>query len=135
MALPMGITLPVITRVDIAWACVATNDGNPLHLDPEYAEKAGFKDVVVPGHFLIGWVGEYLENWCGGAEWIFNWRMRFTAPVWPGDQLTLQGALSESASSFDATTIVTVTATSHRGIVVGIATAELQLREQQPTTT
>ena len=50
---------PVINRVDIAWVCVATNDGHPLHLDRNFAvQEAGFQDVVVPGHLLIGWTAD-----------------------------------------------------------------------------
>jgi len=34
---------PIITRVDIAWVCVATDDPSPLHLDDAYAHEAGHR--------------------------------------------------------------------------------------------
>jgi acyl dehydratase len=112
--------------VDIAWVCVATNDGHPLHLDHIFAKDAGFRDVVAPGHLLIGWIGEYLEDWCENPRNLLHWKLRFTAPVWPGDQITLRGEVAEELTS-KGTSKVTVTATSQEGQVVGIATAEMQI--------
>ncbi|MGT2455345.1 MaoC family dehydratase [Cupriavidus basilensis] len=123
---PIEELCPTVSRVDIAWVCVATNDGNPLHLDHEFAKVAGFADVVVPGHLLIGWIGQYLEDWCGGPENILGWALRFTAPVWPGDRIKLQGELTESVLQSGETVMVTVTATSQKDQVVGIARAEFR---------
>jgi len=134
MTIPAKRHCPAINRVDIAWVCVATNDENPLHLDHEFAKNAGYKDVVVPGHLLIGWIGQYLEDWCGGAQNLLNWRLRFTAPVWPGDCICLQGELSEVAADIRGATAVTVNAISQEGKVVGIATAELCLSESSSVT-
>lgn len=125
--LPADVICPVVSRVDIAWVCVATNDGHPLHLDHEFARSAGFKDVVVPGHFLIGWIGQYLQDWCGDPRNLLNWRLRFTAPVWPGDRISLRGEISQAAAPTPGATLVTVTATSQEGKVVGSATAEVRL--------
>jgi acyl dehydratase len=87
-----AFTSPVITRVDVAWTCLATNDPSPLHLDERFAvEKAGHPSIVVPGTMLLGWVGEYLEAWAGGPEKISKWTIRFSAPVWPGEAIRLEG--------------------------------------------
>src|SRR5688500_1196701 len=96
-AVPPEFSSPIVNRVDISWVCVATNDGHPLHLDHVFAQDAGFKDVVVPGHLLIGWMGQYLEDWCGDLRNIVSWKIRFTAPVWPGDQFTLKGEFAEES--------------------------------------
>lgn len=86
---------PPINRVDIAWTCVATDDPNPLHLDQEFAmEKAGYADVVVPGTMLVGWVGEYLEEAAGGTENLREWSIRFMEPVWPDEQIALDGEVT-----------------------------------------
>lgn len=88
---------PAISRVDIAWLCVATDDPNPIHLDITFArEQAGYRDVVVPGTLMVGWIGEYLEDYAGGPENVLDWRIRFTAPVWPGEQITLTGNIVEA---------------------------------------
>ena len=114
---------PVVSRVDIAWICVSTNDGHPLHLDRDFAvNEAGFKDVVVPGHLLIGWSSEYLRDWGGSPESIKKWAIRFVSPVWPGDQVTMTG---EIVGSDDKATTVKVTGTAADGRVVSSATATL----------
>jgi acyl dehydratase len=121
------VICPVISRVDIAWICIGTNDGHPLHLDHEFAKDIGYKDVVVPAHFLIGWVGQYLEEWCGGPENILSWTLRFSAPVWPGDRITLRGEPSATSDTSREAKTVTVQATTENGRVVGIATAKLRM--------
>jgi len=122
------VVCPVVNRVDIAWICVATNDGHPLHLDHEFATRIGYKDVVVPAHFIIGWIGQYLEEWCGRPENILNWTLRFSAPVWPGDLITLRGELAEAPDIPGDAKTVAVNATNQDGRVVGIATAKLRMQ-------
>jgi len=121
------VVCPVVSRVDIAWVCIAGNDGHPLHLDHEFAKSVGYKDVVAPGQLLIGWIGQYLEEWCGGPENILNWTLRFSALVWPGDRITLRGTTSETADISGGVETVTVNATTEDGRVVGIATAKLRV--------
>ncbi len=109
---------PVISRVDIAWICVATNDGHPLHLDFEFATReAGFKDVLVPGHMLIGWAMQYLQEWSGSIDGVAKWNIRFVAPVLPGEQLTIHGEAGEGEDD------AVVTLTTQDGRLVGKATA------------
>jgi acyl dehydratase len=83
-----------IGRVDIAWICVATDDPSQLHLDEPYAVGLGHRSVVVPGTMMVGWLGQYFEEWAGGQDKLRQWRVRFVAPVWPGDQLTFTGQVS-----------------------------------------
>ena len=123
---PAGVC-PVVSRVDISWVCVATNDPHPLHLDHEFAQKSGFKDVVVPGHLLIGWIGQYFQDWCGGPANLLKWRLRFSAPVWPGDEITLKGEVTEPAGVAGVFK-GTVTAATKQGNTVGIATAEMRTK-------
>ena len=83
-----------IGRVDIAWICVATDDPSQLHLDEPYAVALGHRSVVVPGTMMVGWMGQYFEDWAGGQDKLRQWRVRFMAPVWPGDALTFTGQLT-----------------------------------------
>lgn len=127
---PPEFLCPVISRVDIAWNCVATDDPNPLHLDPGFAVKiAGYQDVVVPGTMLVGWVGEYLEEWAGGPANLLSWRIRFVAPVWPGEQIKLSaGPLVEGPPhNGERRGTCEVTATTIEGRVVARVNAELRL--------
>jgi acyl dehydratase len=115
---------PVITRVDIAWLCVATDDPNPLHLDIHFAQKeAGYQDVVVPGTLMVGWIGEYLEEFAGQPEKVLDWRIRFTAPVWPGEQINLAGQITEVTQE---NIKIEVLATTNEGKLVARVSAHLQ---------
>jgi acyl dehydratase len=127
MRVPAEVVCPTVSRVDISWVCVATNDGHPLHLDHTFAQAAGFKDVVVPGHLLIGWMGEYLADWCGDPRNVLTWKIRFSAPVWPGDRIVLNGAFAEDDTGGDVRS-AKVTATSQDGKVVGIVTAQMRMK-------
>jgi acyl dehydratase len=81
-----------ITTADIAAICAATSDASPLHLDEDFARAAGHPTVVVPGTILMGWVGEYIEDWTGLAFRSLDWRVKLTGPVWPGDKLIIEGS-------------------------------------------
>jgi len=111
---------PIITRVDIAWVCVATDDPSPLHLDDAYAHEAGHPSVIVPGTLLLGWVGQFLEDWAGDPGNVESWDIRFQSPIWPGEQVTLVGELLEGANGADDTVGV-VRATTRDGREVGLA--------------
>ncbi len=101
---------PVISRVDIAWLCVATDDPNPLHLDIDFArQQAGYQDVVVPGTLMVGWIGEYLEDQAGCPENVLDWRIRFTSPVWPGEQIRLTGKVVQELADTSALEVLAAT--------------------------
>ena len=87
---PQFVSHPIV-RVDIAWICVATDDPSPLHLDEPFAISLGHPSVVVPGTMVVGWLGQYLENWAGGQDKLRDWRVRFVSPVWPDEQLSFAG--------------------------------------------
>ncbi|MCF8152459.1 MAG: MaoC family dehydratase N-terminal domain-containing protein [Sulfuritalea sp.] len=127
MGIPAEAICPTVSRVDISWVCVATNDGHPLHLDHTFAQAAGFKDVVVPGHLLIGWMGQYLADWCGDPRNVLTWKIRFSAPVWPGDKIVLNGAFAEDDTG-DPVRSVKVTAVSQEGKTVGVVTAQMRMK-------
>ena len=127
--LPAEFLCPVVNRVDMAWTCVATDDPNPLHLDHHFAvEKAGYQDVVVPGTMLVGWVGEYLEDWAGGIRNLLGWRIRFVAPVWPGEQIKLSPAgMTEQVGDDGALSVrCELTATTTGGKMVARVNAEFR---------
>lgn len=70
----------------------ASNDHNPIHLDPDVAKSAGLKGVVVHGLCTMSTVMQSLiDGHLGGApERLKNLSVRFSAPVYPGDTLTVE---------------------------------------------
>lgn len=67
-------------------------DLNPLHVDPEVANAAGFDRPILHGLCTFGYAGHaLLKRACGfAADRIQSMAVRFTAPVYPGETLRTQ---------------------------------------------
>lgn len=80
----------VITESDIRRFVDLTGDDNPLHVDPAFAKKTSFKDIVVHGmlgaSFISTVIGTKLPG--PGALWIAQ-NLEFVFPVRLGDELTI----------------------------------------------
>jgi acyl dehydratase len=65
--------------------------GNPLHSDPEFAARGGFSRPILHGMCTYGYTGRaLLHAVCGSDPARFKaMEGRFTRPVIPGDQLTI----------------------------------------------
>ncbi|MCW2951989.1 MAG: 3-alpha,7-alpha, 12-alpha-trihydroxy-5-beta-cholest-24-enoyl-CoAhydratase [Conexibacter sp.] len=77
------------TRPDQALAYRLSGDRNRLHSDPAFAARAGFDRPILHGLCTYGFAGRaLLETVCHGDPDRFG-RMhgRFSAPVFPGDEL------------------------------------------------
>ncbi|MEH6758563.1 MAG: MaoC/PaaZ C-terminal domain-containing protein [Parasphingorhabdus sp.] len=66
-----------------------SGDRNPLHIDPEIAQSAGFGRPILHGLSTMGLVGRALIHACCGsiAKNLHEIGVRFTAPVYPGDTI------------------------------------------------
>ncbi|WP_454914783.1 MaoC/PaaZ C-terminal domain-containing protein [Xanthobacter sediminis] len=69
-----------------------SGDDNALHVDPEVARQAGFERPILHGLSTFGMAGRaVLAALCGNApERLRALRMRFTAPVLPGQTLRFE---------------------------------------------
>jgi acyl dehydratase len=80
------------TSPDQALLYRLSGDRNPLHSDPEFARKAGFDDPILHGLCTFGVTGRaLLASLCHSDPARFG-RMegRFSSPVVPGDELTVE---------------------------------------------
>lgn len=116
--IPPSRTYPPITRDQIVEVCAISNDLSPLHTDPEFARAAGYHDVLVPGMFLLAWLGEFIERWAGVKASQLVWKARLRKPLWPQDVVTIA---AESGSNQAGK----VTATKADGEIVGTAEFEV----------
>lgn len=81
------------TRPDQALTYRLSGDYNPLHSDPWFAtELAGFPKPILHGLCTYGFTGRaLLHTLCEGDPARFrSMDSRFSAPVFPGDELTIQ---------------------------------------------
>ena len=78
-----------------------TGDTNPLHTDPKFAAESGNKDRVCYGlltsSFLSTLAGVYLP---GRYSLIRSVEVKFIKPVYPGDELTVKGTVTEVNTDF-----------------------------------
>jgi acyl dehydratase len=94
-----------------------TGDSNPIHLDRAYAEKAGFKGVIVHG-FLVGSVISRIlgTEFPGQGTIYLSQTMSFKAPVYPGEALVAELEVLEVSPSGKCT-IKTVISSKDSGEV------------------
>jgi acyl dehydratase len=79
------------TLSDQALVYRLSGDRNPLHSDPEFAKLAGFDRPILHGLCTYGFTGRaLLHGVCGGdSARVRSMEARFSAPVYPGDELTI----------------------------------------------
>lgn len=87
MNLQRAETAPV-TRVQISRYAGAVNDFNPIHVDEEFARAAGMPSVIAHGPLTVALALDLIVAQLG-PEAVGRLEARLTAPVFPGDQLTL----------------------------------------------
>lgn len=77
------------TRPEQAAIYRLSGDRNPMHIDPDFATKAGFAGPFLHGLCTYGFAGRaVLDRLCGGDPARFSgFRVRFADQVWPGDTI------------------------------------------------
>lgn len=104
-------TTAPVARVQIARYACAVGDFNPIHVDEEFAKAAGMPSVIAHGPLTAALVIDQLVAQAG-AEALRGADVRFRAPVFPGDTLTV--VLAEGgfeARKADGSVAATVTLT------------------------
>jgi acyl dehydratase len=97
--LPVLVKLP-INRTTLALFAGASNDHNPIHIDIDYAKKAGFDDVFAHGMLVMAYLGQMLTNWVPQKA-IKKFDSRFQAITHIGDQLSCKGIIVEKFQEGD----------------------------------
>lgn len=82
-----------------------SGDYNPLHADPAYASRAGFKMPILHGRCTFGIVGHaILKTLCGYDPSRFvAMEGRFSSPVYPGETIRTEMWQDQNVVSFRAT--------------------------------
>ena len=85
---------PPITRHRLALYCGASGDHNPIHVDLDFAKKAGFPDVFSHGMLVMAWLGQALTDVVAPSR-IRSFSTRFAAITQLGAKLTCEGTVAE----------------------------------------
>jgi acyl dehydratase len=83
-----------ITRTQIVRFAGAGGDFNPMHHDEPFAAAAGQPSVFAMGQLSAALLARLVSDWVGAPR-IRELSVRFTAKVWPGDELDLHGEVVE----------------------------------------
>ena len=85
---------PPITRHQLALYCGASGDHNPIHVDLDFAKKAGFPDVFAHGMLVMAYLGQALTDAVPPRR-LRSFSTRFVAITQLGARLTCEGHVSE----------------------------------------
>ena len=82
-----------------------SGDYNPLHSDPAYAKKAGFKAPILHGRATFGVAGHAILKTCCGYDPANLKSMdgRFSSPVYPGEVIRTQMWVDGNVVTFRST--------------------------------
>ena len=89
-----SFTTDTLTRTTLALYCGASGDHNPVHVDIDFARRAGYPDVFAHGMLSMAWLGRLLTNWAPQSQ-LREFGVRFTALTQVGDAVTCSGSVSE----------------------------------------
>lgn len=108
------VTVDLPTRPEQAIVYRLNGDHNPLHIDPEVAAKAGFKQPILHGLCTFGVVAHALLRTCCdyAPEKFGRMDMRFSAPVFPGETIRTEIFHEEGGAAFRARVV-------ERDVIVG----------------
>lgn len=110
-------TFPPISRHTLALYCGASGDHNPMHVDSDFAKKAGFPDVFAHGMLVMGYLGQALTD-AAQPQRIRSFAARFLAITPLGAAIACEGTVAEIfEASGETLARLTLTAKDEKGEV------------------
>ncbi|MFC0218012.1 MaoC/PaaZ C-terminal domain-containing protein [Pseudochelatococcus lubricantis] len=92
-ALP-PLDLPPVSRKTLALFAGASGDHNDVHIDIEYARRAGMPDVFAHGMLGMAWIGRLLIGWAPQSS-LRRLDVRFQAITHLGNAIRCTGRIVE----------------------------------------
>ena len=89
-----SLQLPPISRHTLALYCGASGDHNPIHVDSDFAVKAGMPDVFAHGMLSMAYLGRMLTDWQPQSK-LRKFTSRFVAITHVHDVITCTGTVVE----------------------------------------
>lgn len=83
-----------VSRTTLALYAGASGDHNPMHIDIDYAKKAGESDVFAHGMLVMAYLGRSLTDWVPQSA-LRSFSTRFTAITRVGEQIVCTGKVAE----------------------------------------
>ena len=105
-----GDTLPTVEKTfnqdDVNRYADASGDHNPIHVDPNFAAGSQFGRRIAHGMMIAASISEMMAQ-AFGQDWHKSGRMkiRFRAPVFPGETVRASGTVRSVRQIEDATEV------------------------------
>ncbi len=87
-------SFPRITRTTLALYAGASGDHNPMHIDIDFAKKAGFPDVFAQGMLVMAMLGQAVTDVIR-PDRLRSFSTRFVAITQLGAQIRCEGQVAE----------------------------------------
>ncbi|WP_322060192.1 MaoC family dehydratase [Paraburkholderia sp. J63] len=91
--LPM-LTLPPVDRKMLALFAGASGDHHPIHIDLDYARRAGMPDVFAHGMLGMAWLGRLITGWAPQSQ-LRAFNVRFQGITHLGNVVNCTGRVVE----------------------------------------
>ena len=88
------LTLEPVNRTTLALFAGASGDHNRVHIDTDYARKAGMPDVFAHGMLSMAYLGRLLTRWVDQRQ-LREFGVRFVGITHLGHQVTCTGRVVE----------------------------------------
>lgn len=89
-----SLTLPAVNRTTLALFAGASGDHNPIHIDIDFAKKAGMDDVFAHGMLSMAYLGRFITNWLPQSQ-LRKFSNKFTSITHLADVITCSGEVVE----------------------------------------
>lgn len=77
----------------------AAGDFNPIHLDDDFARRAGFDGVIAHGMLTMAQLGAMLTDWMSDEGTLKSFEVRFKNMVRVGERIAFSGSIKEILSN------------------------------------
>lgn len=86
--------IPPVDRTTLALFGGASGDHNPIHIDLDFARRAGLPDVFAQGMLGMAWLGRLVTQWAPQAR-LRKYDARFAGITHLGNAITCTGEVVE----------------------------------------
>jgi len=114
------------TAADVTAFAGISLDVNPIHMSEGYAQKTVFGKRIVHGILTSGLISAVLANKLPGPGTIYLGQdLRFTAPVYLGDDITAEVEIAEIREDKKIIKLTTTCTNQHgKAVITGTATVK-----------
>lgn len=106
-----------------------SGDKNPIHVDEEYAKASPFKQKIVPGILVAGFISAVIANDLPGPGTIYlNQNLNFVKPVYIGSYITVEVSIDSIRDDKPIAVLTTNCYSGNELVIKGSAVVKIDKR-------